>query len=498
MIANDQYEQESLRDLRAPAADAEALGRVLGDPQIGDFSVQVMRNAPTYIIQPQVEEIFLEGRPDDVLLLHFSGHGLKNESGELFFAAHNTKPNLLRATAVPADFIQRCMRDSRSRSIILLLDCCYGGAFSQGVQVRAAGDVNVLDSFPEEKSKSRGRAVITASNAMEYAFEGDQLGDNQQRQPSVFTAVLVEGLETGDADQDEDGWVSLDELYNYVYDKVRQRNPHQTPSQRIELEGKLHLARSRRRRLRPSPIPSDLEAALADPSTFARLGAVTELRHRLSSADLPIALGAYEALSDVARTASRYLTEPATEALNEAAVRPDLTEIHFGRIEQYSEPPHRMVKLLGPPIAQSCTVHPSDDWIRVEQLGNSLDISADTTQTGLLNGNLHIKGAIGEAVITVEIDLVPPALHGDPPGVADKLFGPSIGAQSSPQPQVKAHGPDLPDKPDSEIVEGVEGESDPETELSISQGVADPFIVWTLIITGIIIATVVTLGIVLG
>ena len=40
------------------------------------------------------------------------------------------------------------MRASRSRSIVLLLDCCYGGAFSQGVTVRAAGDVDVLDSFP--------------------------------------------------------------------------------------------------------------------------------------------------------------------------------------------------------------------------------------------------------------------------------------------------------------------------------------------------------------
>ena len=38
IIANDEYEQEALRDLLAPAADAEALGRVLGDPQIGDFA----------------------------------------------------------------------------------------------------------------------------------------------------------------------------------------------------------------------------------------------------------------------------------------------------------------------------------------------------------------------------------------------------------------------------------------------------------------------------
>src|SRR6266498_506992 len=164
------------------------------------------------------------------------------------------------STAVSADFVQRCMRASRSRSVVLLLDCCYGGAFAQGVKVRAAGDVNVLDSFPQERTGGgRGRAVITASSAMEYAFEGDRLADDQHHRPSVFTSALVEGLATGDADRDEDGWVSLNELYDYVFDKVREQNPHQTPSRDVEMQGELYLARSRRRRIKPQPIPADLQ-----------------------------------------------------------------------------------------------------------------------------------------------------------------------------------------------------------------------------------------------
>jgi hypothetical protein len=34
-VASDQYEQEGLHNLVAPAADAEALAGVLGDPQSG-------------------------------------------------------------------------------------------------------------------------------------------------------------------------------------------------------------------------------------------------------------------------------------------------------------------------------------------------------------------------------------------------------------------------------------------------------------------------------
>ena len=409
IIANDEYEQEGLQNLLAPAADAEALGRVLSDPQIGDFAVQVVRNEPAHVIQGHIEEVFSESRPDDVLLLHFSGHGLKSESGELFFAACNTRPNRLGSTAVSADFVQRCMRDSRSRSIVLLLDCCYGGAFARGVKVRAAGDIDVLDSFPQGRSGGgRGRAVITASSAMEYAFEGDQLDDDQERRPSVFTTALVEGLTTGDADQDEDGWVSLNELYDYVFDKVSERNPHQTPSRRIEFEGELYLARSRRRRVRPVPIPPDLQAALADTNMFARLGAVTELQHRLVGNDLPIAVGAYEALTEVVRTATRYLADTAAEALSATAVTPAQTEVHFGRTEQGSAPPHQTVKLLGPPIARACVPRPSHDWIRVDQAGETLDVSIDTSGTGTLRGSVNLKGPTGEAVIALDIELVSP------------------------------------------------------------------------------------------
>ena len=410
IIANDEYEQAALRNLLAPAADAEALGRVLGDPQIGCFAVQVARNEPSHLIQAQIEELFSESRSDDVLLLHFSGHGLKSESGELFFAAPNTRPNRLGSTAVSADFVQRCMRASRSRSVVLLLDCCYGGAFGQGSTVRAAGDVNVLDSFPQGRlGGGRGRAVITASNAMEYAFEGDRLADDQHRRPSVFTSALVEGLSTGDADRDEDGWVSLDELYDYVFDKVQEQNPHQSPSRHFELEGELYVARSRRRRVRPAPIPPDLLAAITDPNMYTRRGAVNELQSRLASEELRVAAGAFEALAELAHNDIRYVADPAAAALSQAAVRPEETELHFGERQQGSTPPHRMVRLLGPPIARACAPRVSHDWIRVNETTEGFDISVDTTRTGTLHGSLGLKGPTGTAVIAVDVELLPQA-----------------------------------------------------------------------------------------
>ncbi|MFC7531849.1 caspase domain-containing protein [Actinoplanes sp. GCM10030250] len=318
IVANDTYEHDGLRHLQAPAADAEALAGVLGDSEIGEFGVSVVHNEPAHVVQAEIEELFSESRSDDLLLLHFSCHGLKSESGELFFAARNTRPNRLASTATSADFVQRCMRTSRARSIVLLLDCCYGGAFSAGVTVRASGDVNVLDSFPPERpGGGRGRAVITASSAMEYAFEGDHLADDHAPQPSVFTSALVEGLMSGEADRDQDGWVSLNELYDYIFDRVREQNPHQTPSRDVEMQGELYLARRRGAVTVPSPLPPELQEAAAHPLAGIRAGSVTELVQVARGAHAGRALAARQALETLADDDSRAVSAAATAALSQ-------------------------------------------------------------------------------------------------------------------------------------------------------------------------------------
>ncbi|TCM45994.1 caspase domain-containing protein [Kribbella sp. VKM Ac-2568] len=316
IVANDEYEHDGLKQLRAPAADAVALAGVLGDAEIGAFEVQVVRNEYAHVIEGRIEDLFSDARSGDVLLLHFSCHGLKSESGELFFAARNTRPNRLGSTSVSADFVQRCMRASRARSIVLLLDCCYGGAFARGVAVRAAGDVNVLDSFTGERlGGGRGRAVITASSAMEYAFEGDQLADDHSPRPSVFTSALVEGLTTGDADRDQDGWVSLNELYDYVFDRVREQNPHQTPSRDVEMQGELYLARRSRPVTAPAALPPELQQVIDHPLAGVRAGAVQELARLLNGGHAGQALAARVALEHLADDDSRNVASAANAVL---------------------------------------------------------------------------------------------------------------------------------------------------------------------------------------
>ena len=356
IVANDTYDHASFGQLRAPAADAAALADVLGDPEIGDFTVAVVHNEPSYEVQTRIEDVFADSQPDDLLLLHFSGHGVKSDTGELFVAARNTRPDRLASTAVSADFIQRCMKTSRARSIVLFLDCCYGGAFGQGVAVRAAGPVNVMDSFPAGRlGGGRGRAVISASSAIEYAFEGTELAADERAKPSVFTSAVVEGLRTGEADRDEDGLVSLDELYDYVFDHVRAENPKQTPGRDVEMSGDVYLAHSRRRRLRPQPIPEALAAALKEANPTFRRGAISELRDRLWHEDPGAALGALEALREVVRTDTKSVADDAEAAIGSVSMAVVPSSVDFGVVAAGSGPQSRTVEVQGPALARAVT-----------------------------------------------------------------------------------------------------------------------------------------------
>jgi uncharacterized caspase-like protein len=145
IVATYAYDDPGLTRLRAPARDAEALAEVLGDPDIGGFDVQSVVNQPWHEVNLAVARFFQNRKPADLLLVHFSCHGVKDDSGELYFAATDTKLDLLEATGVPSSFVSRTMDRSRAGRVLLLLDCCYSGAFARGMTPRATGSVDVND-----------------------------------------------------------------------------------------------------------------------------------------------------------------------------------------------------------------------------------------------------------------------------------------------------------------------------------------------------------------
>jgi predicted NBD/HSP70 family sugar kinase/uncharacterized caspase-like protein len=240
IVAADHYDDGRLTNLRAPAQDARRLAEVLADPAVGGYRVSTLLNQPGHVVGEEIEGFFTEGRLDDLLLLYMSCHGFKDVDGHLYFCLSTTKLDRLAATGVSAHFVHERVERCRSRRILLLLDCCYSGAYLKGHRHRADEQAGV------EALEGRGWAVITSSTALEYSFEIDSNAMASTPQLSVFTTAVVGGLWTGDADYNDDGLVSVDDLYAYVYDSVSQQTPHQKPRRMGDVRGDLVIAKNPR------------------------------------------------------------------------------------------------------------------------------------------------------------------------------------------------------------------------------------------------------------
>lgn len=175
---------------------------------------------------------------------------MKDLHGRLYFAASNTRHDRLASTAVSSAFVNEQMERSRASAKVALLDCCYSGAFAKGLTPKSAPTGNLAGQIC-----GRGSYVITATNSLEYAYEGTGITEDHAMSSS-FTELVVTGLKTGRADWDGDGLISPEDLYWYLDKEFRSAGKPQTPTSFSSgVQGAIHIAQARRvRDARSEPV----------------------------------------------------------------------------------------------------------------------------------------------------------------------------------------------------------------------------------------------------
>jgi formylglycine-generating enzyme required for sulfatase activity len=206
--------------------DVEAMERVLQNPNLGNFAqVKRLLNPDSVAMRIAIQKLFKNAGKEDLLLFFFSGHGITNDDNHLYLATRNTAKDNFEATAVDANFIQTQSKSCYSKRQVLILDACYSGAFANGWHTKSIG-VDIKKQLGAE-----GRVVLTSSGATQTSFaqEGATL--------SLYTQYLVEGIETGAADTDNDGNIHVQELHTYAKAKVQAVKPNMTPDIILDKEG---------------------------------------------------------------------------------------------------------------------------------------------------------------------------------------------------------------------------------------------------------------------
>ncbi|MFM7715194.1 MAG: caspase domain-containing protein, partial [Microcystis sp.] len=91
LIGVSEY-SEGLRPISSAILDVEAMRRVLEHPDMGAFDqVTVLPNPDKGSMERAVEDLFTNRQRDDLVLLYFSGHGLKDRTAEFCLSARDTE-----------------------------------------------------------------------------------------------------------------------------------------------------------------------------------------------------------------------------------------------------------------------------------------------------------------------------------------------------------------------------------------------------------------------
>ncbi|MBM7773484.1 hypothetical protein JOD54_003688 [Actinokineospora baliensis] len=198
-------EDPGLAPLLGPEHDAEVLRSALTAPGVGLHrlaDVRVVADASRADILLALDEFFGEATRDDQLLLYYSGHGKLDLHGKLHLAARDTQSGRIMATGVPASLVVDMMAASRAKAKVVLLDCCHAGGF------KAAPDL------PRHLS-GKGVFVIASALSVQLTRDAERPGE-----PSPFTGFAADCLATGQPDRDGDGYVSVDDLYHHISDRM--------------------------------------------------------------------------------------------------------------------------------------------------------------------------------------------------------------------------------------------------------------------------------------
>ena len=175
-------------------------GGALPDEQI---RVLIDEDATRNNILRTMRQVFLKADENDVVMLYYSGHGLPGSFLPVDFDGFNNK--------LRHDDIKDLLEESKAKHKLCLADACHSGSL---MAMRAPFDKKLKKYYDAFENSSGGTALLLSSKGDEFSLE-----DKGLRQ-GIFSHYLIRGLK-GEADHNKDKIVTVDELFDFVYDKVR-------------------------------------------------------------------------------------------------------------------------------------------------------------------------------------------------------------------------------------------------------------------------------------
>lgn len=209
MVGVSDY-QNGLPRLAFGANDAQAVGATVGKlwGESADLTVLVDKSATRASILEKLDSIVKSAGPNDQILVYLSGHAVETESEGAVFLAYDAEAARIASTGIRLHSLFETLDKSKSGQVILLVDTCYSAFFTSYARGIAPQKLSA-----NQLSNAKGRVILAATSANEIAFDSQKAGHG------IFTNSILDGF-SGKADQNNDGFITAQELGQYSLYKV--------------------------------------------------------------------------------------------------------------------------------------------------------------------------------------------------------------------------------------------------------------------------------------
>jgi len=218
IVGVSKYQNPEL-NLNSAARDAQEFKNFLmssagGSVPETNISFLLNEQATLRNIKSSLSKTLKSAFEEDMIILYFACHGVPEE-GELYFLTYDSDPADAISSALPQSFLERLLtRNVKTNKVIMFADACHSGALGMpSLRGSRAAITNKL--FSAIAQAKNGVAILAASSANEFSQEDQKWGGGH----GVFTYYVLQGLK-GKADEDGDGLVRTEELFQFVRREV--------------------------------------------------------------------------------------------------------------------------------------------------------------------------------------------------------------------------------------------------------------------------------------
>lgn len=235
-IGIDIYDNPKL-SLNYARADATAFAKIIESQTKGLFSQPTVTllldgEATRNRILSELDKIAKSSKPRDVVIVYYAGHGAMSGSNspEFYLIPPDVtqlygNDSLLKERAISAAELRDLAAKIPAQKQLFILDACQSAGALQTVAMRGAAQEKAIAQL----ARSTGTYWLTATGTEQFAAEFEALGHG------AFTYSIIEGIEAGQGDINNDGQVTVRELDTYLQSRVpeltrEQRGTSQHPA----------------------------------------------------------------------------------------------------------------------------------------------------------------------------------------------------------------------------------------------------------------------------